>query len=128
MTPHYDLIADILIYAFEAWIAYVFFTMSQLLRMQYIERMAYPTARLITKFFEYLALFISGTLLVSISDYHGTIYYVGDLLLLGFFVRQFVKSDQLQRSEYLRHYNNSKSKLMTRMIMNLIHYPMHHDN
>ena len=128
MTLTYDLLADVLIYSFAAWFSYILFSLSQLFRIRYIERMAHPAPRLITKFLEYLAFSISCILLVFISDYHAIIYYVGDLILLGLFVRRFIKSDRLQRSEYLRHYTHSKHKLTNRMILNLYHYPTHHDN
>jgi hypothetical protein len=96
--------------------------------MQYIEQMGNSTARIINKSFEYSALLMSGATILFIIDYHGTVYYIGDLILFGFLVRRFIKSDQLQRSEYLRHYNTSKHKLVNRLITNLIHYPTHHDN
>lgn len=128
MTPNYDLIADVISYTFGAGFAYAAFGMSQVFRRQYIEEMSNLAARLINKSFEYLGLLMSGMTLFFISDYQGPFYYIGDLILFGFFVRQFAKCDQVQRSEYLRHYNNSKYKLMNRMIMNLIHYPTHHDN
>ena len=128
MTPNYDLILDGIIYSLCAWFAYAIFSMSQIFRMYYIEQMANPTARMVNKLFEYLGLLMSGINLYFISHYQDVFYYVGDLILLAFFVRQFIKSDQLQRSEYLRRYNTSKHKLVNRMITNLIHYPMHHDN
>ena len=128
MTNNYDLIADVLGYVLQASIAYVFFIMSQSLRVQYIEVMSHLKARLIFKLLEYLALFVSGLMLLQISHFHHVIFYLSDFGLFGLFVRQFIKTDQFQRSEYLRHYNYSKSKLMTHLIMNLIHYPMHHDN
>ena len=128
MTPNYDLIADVIVYAFAAWFSYVIFSMSQLFRMQYIEQMGNPTARIINKLFEYSTLLMSGTTILFIIDYHGIIYYIGDLILFGFLVRRFIKSDQLQRNEYLRRYNRSKHKLMNRMVINLSYYPTHHDN
>ena len=128
MTLNYDLIADLIIYAFSAWFAYVIFSMSQVFRLQYIEQMGHSIARLINKSFEYSALFMSGITLVFLSDYHGILYYLGDLILAAFLIRRFIKSDQLQRSEYLRRYNQSKHKLMNRMVINLSYYPTHHDN
>ncbi|MVM35625.1 hypothetical protein GO755_36750 [Spirosoma sp. HMF4905] len=128
MTPNYYLITDGILYTLGAVFTYVIFGMSQIFRMQYIEYMATSAARLINKFFEYSALLMTGMTLLFISDYHGLFYYLGDLILAAFLIRRFMKSDQLQRSEYLRHYNTSKHKLINRMIMNLIHYPTHHDN
>lgn len=128
MTLSDDLIIDGMMYILGAGLAYLAFGASQLFRKQYIEEMAYSPARLTNKFVEYLTLLCSGVLLFAISHYHGIFYYTADLILGVLLVRQFMRSDQLQRSEYLRHYNNSKHKLINRIIVNLGYFSNQNDN
>ena len=125
-TP--DPTIDLMVYLFTAFIVYMIFTLSQIARTRYIEEMGHPVARLLTKGVEYFFLLCSASFVPALISNQGAIYYGLDVILAGLLIREAIKADKIHRSEYLRHYNISKNKLTNRMIMNLIHHPMHSDN
>jgi hypothetical protein len=128
MTPNYDLIADGIAYGFVAFVSYVLFSSSQNFRLLYIERMGHPTYRQITKCFEYISLLGFGYCLLGLSHYEGLFYYLCDVVLAGFIIRQFLRGDRLHRGQYISRYNENRRKSLLQMIIHFGHYSTYHNN
>lgn len=128
LNPTPDPTVDLVVYLITAAFGYMFFKVSQLARAKSIGGMKSSVVPILAKGVEYSLLAISASFIYDLFDYQGAMYYGLDVVVAGLLIWEAIKGDKIHRGEYQRLYNISKNKLMTRMIMNLIHHPTHSDN